>query len=438
MKDSKTAYRESEQPDYIVLLGVNHTTASVELRERLSFPQEALAPALDSLVSQNCVHEVLLFSTCNRVEILMTTGDPAAAEVAALQFLEKEKQVFRRQLEPVLYRYEGEEAVRHMFRVASGLDSLIVGEPQIFGQVKEAFRQAVDRNTAGVILNRLIHRTFFVAKRVRHKTGIGDSAVSISYAAIELGRKIFGSLEGKKVLLVGAGEMAELAVAHLVNHNAGTVYVANRTFERALNLAENFRGEAVAFEEIGDILAAVDIVVSSTGAPGVVVSRDQVKKVMRRRRNRPVFFIDIAVPRDIDPDINKVDNAYIYDIDDLKGVVDDNLAQRKNEAVKAERIIDEAVLRFRNWHDNLAVVPTVVALREKMTTIATDEVNKTLHHRECLSEGDQDAVQRMVEAIVNKIMHDPTEFLKKSVDKKNKHRYLDMVKRLFNIDNDLN
>ncbi|MFP4039494.1 MAG: glutamyl-tRNA reductase [Desulfosudaceae bacterium] len=418
----------------IILLGVNHETAPVSLREKLAFAADDIPPALRTLQTAAAVNEVLLFSTCNRVEILMVAADGPAAAEAALDFLCRDRQLDREQLRPVLYQYEGDEAVRHIFRVASGLDSLVVGEPQIFGQVKEAYRLAVIEKTTGVILNRLIHRTFSVAKRVRHETGIGDSAVSISYAAIELGRKIFGSLEGRQVLLVGAGEMAELAVTHLINHDAGQVFVANRTFERAVRLARTFDGQAVDLEEIGQVLTTVDIVVSSTGAPDLVIRADQVKKVMRARRNRPVFFIDIAVPRDIDPDINRLDNAYVYDIDELKGVVDDNLAQRKQEAVKAGRLVDEAVIRFRTWYDSLEVVPTVVALREKLTLIAEAEVDKTLHTLDHLPESDRAAVRRMAEAIVNKITHDPTLFLKQRLDRKNKHSYLDTVKKLFNLD----
>ncbi|MFW6236964.1 MAG: glutamyl-tRNA reductase [Desulfosudaceae bacterium] len=424
----------SAAPDRIVLIGVNHETAPVALREKLAFAAEDIPAAVRELVAAPAVNEALLFSTCNRVEILLVAGDASAAAAAALDFLCRSRRVGQEQLLPVLYRYEDDEAVRHIFRVASGLDSLVVGEPQVFGQVKEAYRLAVTEKTTGVILNRLIHRTFSVAKRVRHETGIGDSAVSISYAAIELGRKIFGSLEGRQVLLVGAGEMAELAVAHLVNHDAGTVFVANRTFERAVHLARSFVGQAVRLEEIDEALKSVDIVVSSTGSPELVVRADQVKKVMRSRRNRPVFFIDIAVPRDIDPAINRLDNAYVYDIDDLKGVVDENLAQRKKEAVKAGRIVDEAVIRFRTWYESLEVVPTVVALREKLSVIAAAEVEKTLHSLDHPSENDRAAVRRMAEALVNKIVHDPTVFLKQQVDRKSKHYYLDTLKKLFRLD----
>jgi glutamyl-tRNA reductase len=422
------------KPDTIVLTGVNHQTAPVNIREKLAFTDDEVLAALKALVALPAIHEVVLFSTCNRVEVLFSTDDAPTATAAVTSSLCKMKGISPEQLAAVLYCHEGDAAVRHLFRVASGLDSMVVGEPQIFGQVKKAYRQAVARYTSGVILNRLIHRTFFVAKRVRSETGIGDSAVSISYAAIELARKIFGSLEGRKVLLVGAGEMAELAVEHLAGNRAGTIWVANRTLERAMTLAREFNGTAVSFEEIPGLLAQADIVISSTGAPGLVITRDQVKGVMRSRKNRPLFFIDIAVPRDIDPDINKLENAYVYDIDDLKDIVDGNLEERRKEAVKAERIVDESVIQFRSWYDSLDVVPTVVALRGKISAITRSETEKTLGTLKGLDAGDREAVSRMAEAIVSKIMHDPTNFLKTRIDRKNKHQYLDMVKRLFNLD----
>ncbi|MDY6903444.1 MAG: glutamyl-tRNA reductase [Thermodesulfobacteriota bacterium] len=432
----KTDTIETNTRETIILLGLNHETAPVEVREKLSFAPDEVPIALKSLINIDTVNEVMLFSTCNRVEVLFTTRTPAAAVAAIKAFICEFKAIDGSVFEACLYRYQDDEAVRHIFRVASGLDSMLVGEPQIFGQVKTAYREAVHQKTAGVILNRLIHRTFFVAKRVRSETGIGDSAVSVSYAAIELGRKIFGELAGKRVLLVGAGEMAELAVEHLVAHQVAEVYVANRTLERAVALAERFNGKSVGFEEITDTLQFVDIVISSTGAPDVVISRQQVKAVMRSRRNSPVFFIDIAVPRDIDPAVNRIENAYVYDIDDLKSVVAENLRQRQKEAVKAGRMVDEATIKFRVWYESLDVVPTMVALREKMTTIANAELEKTIGSMPELTEHQRQGLHTMTDAMVNKIMHDPTVFLKNIAGKadKEKNRYLDVIRRLFNME----
>jgi len=318
--------------------------------------------------------------------------------------------------------------------VASSLDSMMVGEPQILGQIKEAYREATVKKTSGVILNRLLHKTFFVAKRVRSETGIGDHAVSISYAAIELARKIFGSLEGKKVLLIGAGEMAELAVEHLIRNRAGDIFVANRTFERGVELARNFSGKPLRFDEVPESLSQVDIIISSTGSPDFVIRRDQVKGCMRGRKNRPIFFIDIAVPRDIDPKINRLSNVYVYDIDDLKGVIDENMEERNREAIKGERIVDEAVISYRKWYESLDVVPTIVGLRRKMEAIVAAEMKKTRTALNHLSDDDAHAISRMTEAMIKKILHDPTLFLKGDGCHGDKSLYLDVTRKLFKLD----
>jgi glutamyl-tRNA reductase len=420
----------------IVLLGINHKTAPVELRECLAFSGEQIATALDDFSNSPHLSEMVLVSTCNRVEILMTTSDRPLAIQTAKQYISEIKQIPVSEFENALYVHAGEDAIRHVFRVASSLDSMVVGEPQILGQMKDAYLTATQKKTSGVILNRLLHKTFFVAKRVRTETSIGDHAVSISYAAIELGRKIFGSLEDKKVLLIGAGEMAELAVEHLIRNRSGEVFVANRTFERGLELANRFKGKAIRLEELSECLKEVDIVISSTGAPGYILNRDQVKSVMRVRKNRPVFFIDIAVPRDIDPEINRLSNAYVYDIDDLKNVIDENIEDRNREAVKGERIVDEAVIQFRKWYESLGVVPTIVALRAKLDHIAESEIQKTLQSLKHFSEDDRIAIQRMTQAMVNKILHDPTVYLKRHGSYGDNSIHIDVTRKLFNLDDE--
>lgn len=418
----------------IVLIGLNHKTASVDVRECIAFTADETEQALAQLRNHPAIAESVLFSTCNRIELLMAVEDGEAAVDAARQFIADFKKVPLQQFDQALYRYVGDDAVRHTFQVASSLDSMVVGEPQILGQMKAAYRKATEEKTSGVVLNKLLHRTFFVAKRVRTETGIGDHAVSISYAAIELGKKIFGDLDGKRVMLIGAGEMAELAVEHLIRHRAGTITVANRTFARGLALAERFSGTAITFEEIVDAIDDVDIVISSTGASGYVLQRDQIKRAMKNRRNRRLFFIDIAVPRDIDPSINRINNAYVYDIDDLKGIVDENVEDRNREALKAQRIIDEAVIAFRRWFDTLAVVPTIVALRSKVEALAHNELQKTLGSLSHLSETERLAIERMTAALVNKILHEPTQFLKKDGCRGNKAVSLDLTRKLFNLD----
>jgi len=418
----------------IVLIGLNHTTAPVELRECIAFTPEDTLVALDRLKQEASIDEVLVYSTCNRVEILLVTDNSSVAVDVTKKFIASIHQIPLEQFENFLYQRDNDEAVRHVFRVASSLDSMIVGEPQILGQIKLAYQTATEQKASGLILNRLLHRAFFVAKKVRTETGIGDRAVSISYAAIELSKKIFDSLEKKKVLMIGAGEMAELAVEHLIRHKVGDLHVANRTFERGVSLAEKFNGQAVRFEEIPQWLEQVDIIISSTGSPELVIHRDQVKTAMRARRNRPLFLIDIAVPRDIDPEINRLDNAYVYDVDDLQNTIQENLEDRKKEALKGERIVDEAVIRFRDWYDNLNIVPTIVDLRNKLRRIIENEVDRTLPGLRQTSSTDQEALQKMIETMVNKIMHDPTRLLKMEGHHINKPVYLDLMRRLFNLD----
>lgn len=418
----------------ILLLGLNHKTAPVALRECLAFSDDEMDIALEQLNDHPLIEESILFSTCNRIELLMAVRQTEEAEKTAKQFISDFKKIPESQFESSLYKFRGDEAVRHTFRVASSLDSMIVGEPQILGQMKTSYRMAAEKKSSGVILNRLLHRTFFVAKRVRSETGIGDHAVSISYAAIELAKKIFGSLERKKALLIGAGEMAELAVEHLIRNRSTDILVANRTFERAVELSQKFNGSAVKFEEIPACINNVDIIISSTGSPNYVINRDQIKKAMKLRRNRPIFFIDIAVPRDIDPDINRLANAYVYDIDDLKGVVEDNIEDRNQEAIKAERIIDEAVIRFRQWYETLDVVPTIVALRSKVEYMVSQELDKTLQSLNHLSDSDMGAIRRMTGSMINKILHDPTHYLKKDGCYKNKSQLMDITRKLFNLD----
>jgi glutamyl-tRNA reductase len=406
----------------------------VELRECIAFSGDESITALQTLHRQPDINEVLLFSTCNRVELLFVTDDKTRTISATKDFIAEYNKIPLEQFDDALYIHEGNEAVRHVFRVASSLDSMMVGEPQILGQIKEAYRMATEMKSSGVILNRLLHRTFFVAKRIRTETGIGDHAVSISYAAVELGRKIFGNLVGKTILLVGAGEMAELAVEHLIRNKASEIYVANRTFENGVELAKKFNGKPIRFEEITNFLESIDIVISSTGSAEFVITRDQVKSVIRKRRNRPIFFIDIAVPRDIDPRVNRLTNSYVYDIDDLQGVVDDNIEDRQHEAIKGERIIDEAVIGFRQWYDGLEVVPTIIALRKKMESIAAAEIKKTLNSNNIPADS-ASAIHKMTAALINKILHDPTMFLKKDDGMmEDKSLYIDTVRRLFKLD----
>ena len=418
----------------IVLIGMNHKTAPVALRECIAISPEDTNEALAQLIRTSELQEVVLYSTCNRIEVLFVARDRSAAIQRVQQFLSEYNRIPLDEFDRALYTHVGDDAIRHVFRVAASLDSMIVGEPQILGQIKDAYRRATLQKSSGVILNRLLHKSFFVAKRVRSETGIGDNAVSVSYAAIELGRKIFGSLEGKKVLLIGAGEMAELAVEHLIRNRVAGIWVANRTFAKGLELAQRFDGQAIHMEELPDSLRFVDIIISSTGATSHVIQQQQVKKCLRARRNRPLFFIDIAVPRDIDPAINRITNCYVYDIDDLKEIVDDNVEDRKREAIKGERMVEESAIRFREWLDSLEITPTLKALRRKMEEIAAQEMQRTLQGMSHLTAKDRQAVAKMTQVIINKILHDPVLFLKRNGSHDNPKNSIAVTRKLFKLD----
>ncbi len=418
----------------LLLAGVNHQTAGVALREKLCTLLPEPKECYPLLLSYPEIQETLFYTTCNRVEVLCVTGAGEDAAQALAAFFARHPEVSPEDLADSLYLFRDQDAVRHLFRVAASLDALVVGEPQILGQVKEAYRQATRHQATGAILNRLLHKTFSVAKRVRTETGIGDHAVSVSYAAVALGKKIFGDLKGKKVLLLGAGEMAELALEHLKGQGAGGVVIANRTLERGLRLAERFGGEAVSLEELEAQLLFADIVLSSTGSPAYLLTREQVKQAMRRRKQRPLFLIDIGVPRDLDPGINDLDNVYLYNIDDLKEVVEENRERRQEAAIQAERLVAAETLKFMDWLKTLEVYPTIISLREKAQAICQAELKKTLGHLGPLSPEQEQALEVLTESITNKLLHDPIVFLKGNHHRKRGEAELALVRRLFNLD----
>jgi glutamyl-tRNA reductase len=418
----------------IISIGMNHETAPVELRECLAAPEGNVAEVLRRMRELDCIKEAFFLSTCNRVETLFTTEDPAVAKESVISLMAGLGNMEKQQVLSSLYTLEDADAVQHLFRVASSLDSMVVGEPQILGQIKEAYGQATREKTSGVILNRLLHRAFHVAKRVRTETGICEAAVSISYAAVEMAKKIFHTLDGKRVLLIGAGEMAELAAKHLMAQGVSSLSVANRTFDRAAEIARRFDARPIAFKEIGIQLLEVDIVVASTASPEFVIQYDQVKGSLRKRRNRPLFFIDIAVPRDVQPEVNDLDNVYVYDIDDLKGVIALNLSQRQQEAVKAESIVEEEVAKFQRWLKTLSVVPTIISLREKVESIIQTELKKSRANLRDLTADQQAAVRILTRSIAEKILSDPVVFLKQKADRPSRDNYLDVTRKLFNLD----
>jgi len=418
----------------IINIGMNHETAPVALRECLAVESRNVQKALGLMRSLDVVREGFFLSTCNRVEALIVAEEAQEAKRAVVSLLSKLGSIPVDDFSPCLYTYENMDAVSHIFSVASSLDSMVIGEPQILGQIKEAYLRATQEKMSGVILNRLMHKAFHVAKRVRSETDICGAAVSISYAAVELARKIFNTLEEKRVLLIGAGEMAELAARHLLTNGVSVMTVLNRTFERAVEVAEKFRASPVSFDEIEDQILKADIVVSSTASTEYVITRQMVKKVLKKRRNRPLFLIDIAVPRDVQPEVNKLNNVYLYDIDDLKGVIEINKAQRQEEAVKAQRIVHEEVVKFEKWLKTLAVVPTIISLRSKAEAIIQAEFGKSRSVLEQLAAPHQEAVEVLVRSIVEKVLNDPILFLKGKAGRSTLNDYLDTTRKLFSLD----
>lgn len=333
-----------------------------------------------------------------------------------------------------MYVYRGADAVRHLFRVAASLDAMVMGEPQILGQVKEAYRRAAEMNATGILLNKTLHHAFRTAKRVRTETGIAANAVSVGFAAVELAKKIFGNLSGKTILLIGAGEMSELAARHLVRQGVERILVANRTYARAVEMADAFQGIPVRFDELDASLREADIIISSTGAPGHVLSAESVAAALRRRQNRLLFLIDVAVPRDIDPAAGEIENVYLYDIDDLQAIVDDNQAIRKREAIRAEAIVEEEVQRYIQWMDTLEVVPTIVSLRDRMEQIVQTELDRANAWMQRLEAEDRDRVQILLHAVVNKVLHEPVTHLKEESQEQGAMPYVAAVRRLFGLD----
>lgn len=418
----------------LMVLGLSHKTAPVEVRERLAFPEKKLEEPLLQLKGRSGIREDVILSTCNRVEIYSDVEEPSNAEFFLKEFLASYHQLPLSQIDDYLYCHAGADCVYHAFKVASSIDSMLVGEVQILGQLKDAYTIARSHDCTGPILNQLFERAFFVAKKVRSETGIARSAVSVSYAAVELAKKIFGDLTDKSVMLVGAGEMAELAARHLLSQGVKTVVVSNRTFQRAVELAQELKGSAIRFEHFVRELIRTDIVISSTGAPHYIIKKNDVKEAIRARKNRPLFFIDIAVPRDVDPEVNDMDNVYLYDIDDLESVIQHNIKEREREAQKADAIIKEEVEKFLKWQASLDIVPTIVSLREKLETIRTAEMVKAVSRLKNLSEEEQQAIEAMTSAIINKILHHPTVYLKKSGLDDNSSQLVQAVRRLFNLD----
>jgi len=415
----------------ILVIGLNHNTAPVEIREKVAFDGHKLGEAIGILKGLPEVRENIILSTCNRVEVYANVKDITSGIESIKKFIADFHSVNRELLDKALYVYSDRDAIRHMFRVTSSLDSMVVGEPQILGQMKDAFDFALKKKSSGILLNKVMKKAISVAKRTRTETKIGESAVSISFAAVELAKKIFEDLPTKSFMLIGAGEMAELAARHLINSGVKDVLVTNRTYERAEELAREFNGRTVEFDKFFQALIHIDIVICSTGAPNYILIKEQMHRIMRQRKNKPVFMIDISVPRNIDPEINNIDNVYLYDIDDLQGVVVTNIQERSREAEKAERIVDEEVETLLRWQASLAAVPTIVALRDKAEAIRREELEKTIRKLDGIGEKEVESIEALTNSIVNKLIHFPTSALKSEIE--DKDIMVDIVNRIFDL-----
>ena len=417
----------------LLVIGVNHRTAPVEVREKLAFDQASLPAALSDLKRPEGLLEGFILSTCNRVEVAVTAADDSEAERIVDEFLCESRHLESTMLEPYVYRLDGREAIRHLFRVAASLDSMVVGEPQILGQLKAAYAVAKAEGTVNGLLDTVLTRAFSVAKRVRSETEIGASAVSVSFAAVELAREIFGSLADKKVMIVGAGKMSELAARHLRRSGVARIYVTNRTRERALAMADLFEGEVVEYTRFLSVLPEVDIVITSSGAPHFVLTREDVRRTIGARRNRPMFLIDIAVPRNIEPSVNQLDNVFLYDMDDLGRVVEANVQGRLKEAEQAEQIIAEEVERLMSRLKAREVGPMIAGLQEQLEQVRAAEMQRWRSRLGPLTPQQEEAIEALTRGIINKIAHGPITELRRQAGNPDGFHLAEMLRRVFRL-----
>lgn len=422
---------------HIVVVGLNYRTAPVEVRERFTFAEKDLPQALEELKRTKSVLEGVIIATCNRTEIYVVVDRLHMCGYFIRTFMEHWFGISREEFTEHLYIYEDQQAIRHLFRVTCGLDSMVLGETQILGQVRSAFLLSQSEKATGTWFNMLFKQAITLGKRAHSETAIGESAVSISYAAVELGKRIFGSFNGKKVLILGAGKMSELTAKHLSGAGADEVLVANRTFGRAQELAAKFDGKPCTMKEAMQRLNDIDILISSTGAEGYVITSSQVSKGMKQRADRPLFMIDIAVPRDIDPAISELDNVFLYDIDDLEGIVESNLEMRRGEAAKIEQMIDEEMEQFANWLQTLGLKPVIRALQEKSSQIHENTLDSLFNKLPELDERQRTVIRRLTKSIVNQMMHDPIHRIKEMVTDKQGADVLDLFTQIFALEDHL-
>jgi glutamyl-tRNA reductase len=415
----------------IFATGLNYKTAPVEIREKFAITEEKYREILDQIFQINSIYEVCIISTCNRVEIYGVTGNTEETQEKILKIFSKHSGIPVKELTRYMFFYTGHEAVKHIFKVSSSLDSMVIGEPQIVCQFKDSFSKAKDLKTVKHIMTKLFDKSLSVSKKVRTQTGISKKAVSISYAAIELARKIFGDLSDKNVLLIGAGEMAELAARHLASIGVKHIFVTNRTFEKAVELADEFGGSAIRFNKMQEFLPEADILIVSTGATEPIIKKETLKKVVKERKGNPIFIIDISVPRNVSEDVNQLSNVYLYNIDDLKNVVNSNLEQRKLEATTAELILDEEVYKFEKWLNQLKVTPLIFEIRNFAEEISKKQLEKLFTQMPYLNQKERENIELAVKSIINKILHRPTMYIKDVANRENKEQLINSLEEMF-------
>jgi glutamyl-tRNA reductase len=418
---------------FVVVTGISHKTAPLELRERLALDDQAAVEVARELLADAGVGEAVALSTCNRTELYVFANDSLAARQTALRLLAARAEVTVAELEPSVYSYSGDAAIAHLFRVTASLDSMVVGEAQIVAQMKNAYQRACEGGCTNVVFNRLFRAALETGKRVRTETSIGERPVSVSSAAAELALQVFGKFRNHVVLILGAGEMSELTATHMRAKGIEKMLVSNRTFETAEEMAHRVGGAAVPWEQLHEHLVAADIVISSTSAPHYVVTREHVERAMKERRHRPIFFIDIAVPRDLDPEINRIDAAFLYDIDDLTHVVEENRGERDRAALTAETIVTDELGKTNAWLRSLEVVPTIAGLRETIEGIRAAEFERLGGRLGDLNEDQRQQVEMLTNSIVNKILHLPTVRMKEAAGSQESYRYVDAVRTLFGL-----
>ncbi|GBG08769.1 glutamyl-tRNA reductase [Paenibacillus agaridevorans] len=419
---------------HIIAVGLNYRTAPVEVREKFTFAEKELPEALNALIGTKSIMEGVIVATCNRTEMYAVVDRHQLCGHYIRSFMEKWFGLPREQFTNHLYMYEDEAAIRHLFKVTSGLDSMVIGETQILGQVKDAFLLAQEKKTTGTVFNMLFKQAVTMAKRAHSETTIGESAVSVSYAAVELGKQIFGQFNRKTVMIIGAGDTGELTAKHLYANGAERILVVNRTFERAAQLADKFGGTPLSLEEGLKKLPETDIIISSTGSESYVLNRLQVAEAMKSRKSKPLFMIDIAVPRDLDPTIAAVENVFLYDIDDLEGIVESNLDQRRREAAKIDVMIDDEMVAFEQWYKTLGVVPLIRSLQTKATDIHDETMNSLTKKLPGLSERELKVIRKLTKSMMNQMIQDPILRIKEMAGEKRAEEAMDMFVKLFALE----